>query len=302
MKFRSLLGAFAIVLGLGSMAQANNLVRIVDNFDFVVDYSGSMMMSGKNTKTPKIEIAKDVLAQINKAIPDLGYMASMHTIAPAKTLVPYGNWDMSTMNEAIHGLKTDFPIFGRQTFLGDNIARFSQNDKVMVRPSAVILVSDGLNTIGFSPVKEIENIIKTQPGACFHVISFADTPEGQSILEQIVGLNDCSVMVNGIELYNNQEAVEKFVAAIFYDDLIGDALDLRGVNFAFDSTIMGNRTQDFLGEVVNISDMNPDEVILKTRKNSVGSEAYDQVISKRRADSVKNYLVKKGVPSKGAKG
>ena len=296
MKIRSLLSAFAMVLGLGSIAQANNLVRTVDNFNFLVDYSGSMMMSKENTKIPKIKIAKDILTQINKAIPNLGYMASMHTIAPAKTLVPYGNWNMSAMDEAIQGLETDLPIFGRQTFLGDNIARFTQNGDVLLRPTAVILVSDGINTLGFSPVKEIENLIKTQPGACFHIISFADTLEGQAVLEQIAELNDCSIIVKDTDLYNNQDAVEKFVAAIFYDDLLSDALDLRSVNFAFDSFRSNNKSQTTLGKAISIHDRKSGEVILKDKTKSVNSEVYYQVISKRRGDSVKTYLVKKGVP------
>lgn len=301
MKIRSLLSAFAMVLGLGSIAQANNLVRTVDSFAFLVDYSGSMMMSRESTKIPKIEIAKEVLSQINRAIPNLGYMSSMYTIAPSKTLVPHGNWEVSVMDKAIQGLETNLPIFGRQTFLGNNIARFGQKDKVMLRPTAVILVSDGHNNVGYSPVKEIENIMKTQPGACFHIISFADTAEGQDVLEQVAKLSDCSVMVNGIELYNNQEAVEKFVAAVFYDDLISDALDLRGVNFAFDSIKNGDKGRDVSEKVVSIRDIKSGEVILKGRINNVNSEAYGQVISKRRADSVKTYLVKKGVPTESVK-
>lgn len=299
MKIRSLLVATAMVLSLGSTAQASNLVRTVDSFDFLVDYSGSMMMTEKTTGMSKMALAKDVLAKINKAIPDLGYMSSMHTVAPATTVVPYGTWNMAGTEAAINGLSTDMAIFGRQTPLGDGIADFAQDYSAMARPTAVVIVSDGLNNFGDSPVQEAELVMQTQPGLCFQIISFADTPEGQQTLEEIAGLNDCSIIVNGLELYNNQDAVEEFVAAVFYDDLVGNALVLRGINFAFDSAVLNDKSKGILNEVAALLNVEKNAVVLQGWTDSTGSDAYNLVLSQRRANAVQAYLVNQGVPAAG---
>lgn len=299
MKIRSLLVAAVMILGLGSTAQASNLVRTVDSFDFLVDYSGSMMMTEKTTGMSKMALAKSVVSKINKAIPDLGYMSSMHTAAPATTLIPYGTWNMAATEMAIDGLSTDMAIFGRQTPLGDGIANFAQDYSAMARPTAIVIVSDGLNNFGDSPVEEAKLIMDTQPGICFQVVSFADTPEGQATLEAIAGLSDCSVIVNGLELYNNQDAVDEFVAAVFYDDLVADALVLRGINFAFDSAVLNDKSKGILNEVAALLNVESNAVTLQGWTDSIGSDAYNLVLSQRRANSVQAYLVKQGVPADG---
>ena len=296
MKIHSLLVAFAMVLNSFSVVEAANLIRTVDNFDILVDDSGSMMMSRKNTKIPKMEFAKKVLSKINKAIPNLGYTASMHTISPAKTLVPFGEWDMPTMHEAIQNLATNLPIFGRQSSFG-NVARFVQGYSAMGRPTTIILVSDGLSTRDQNPASEAAFILNNQPGDCFHIISFADTQEGQDILEKIAGLNTCSVIVDGLELYTSQKAVDDFVSAVFYDDVIDDSFVISGADFAFDSTALSNETQGVLDDVATMLHANPNKIVLQGWSDSAGADAYHQVLSKRRADSVRTYLVKKGVPS-----
>lgn len=299
MKIRSLLVATAMVLGLGSAAHASNFVRTVDSFDFLVDYSGSMMMTEKTTGMSKMALAKDVLAKINKAIPDLGYMSSMHTAAPASTVIPYGTWNMAATESAIDGLATDLAIFGRQTPLGDSLANFAQDYSAMARPTAVVIVSDGLNNFGDSPVEEAKLIMQTQPGLCFQIISFADTPEGQFTLEEIAGISDCSVIVNGLELYNNPEAVNEFVDAVFYDNLEADALVLRGINFAFDSSVLNDKSKGILSEVVALLDTAKNPVILQGWTDSTGSDAYNVILSTRRADAVQAYLIEKGAAAEG---
>lgn len=297
MKLRSLLVAAALVLGLGSNAHAQSYVRTVDSFDFLVDYSGSMMMTEKSTKLPKMELAKSVLTRLNTAIPDLGYKASMHTAAPTANMVSYGNWSPAQMEEAILSLRSDLKIFGRQTPLGDGMAALASDYSGMARPTAIVLVSDGLNNLGYNPVREAELIMETQPGTCFHVISFADTPEGLATLEAITALSNCSVFADGLGLYNSDAAIAEFAEAVFYDDIVGDALVLRGINFAFDSAELSSQAQGILNEVSALVEADPTTLLLQGWTDSTGPEAYNQVLSERRANSVKAYLVKQGIPA-----
>lgn len=292
MKFKSLIAAFALVLGFSSVASANGLVRSVDSFDYLVDYSGSMMMTQPEAKMPKIEVAKTVLNRVTKAIPDLGYKASMHTLAPAGEVVAYGDFNPATLEEGVNSLSSEMPIFGRKTAMGNGINSIAPAYGDMARPTAIILVSDGLNNYGIEPVKAI---VDNNIGACFHIISFADTEEGQATLDQIAKINSCTVMVNGMDLYNDDAALNEFVQKVFYDGLAKDALVLRGVNFAFDSADLTDEAKNILGDVAVLLKEDGNAVVLQGYTDSVGSDAYNQTLSQRRANSVKAYLVEEGL-------
>lgn len=295
MKFKSLIAAFALVLGMSTAAYANGLVRTVDSFDYLVDYSGSMMMTEQETKMPKMEVAKAVLNKITNAIPDLGYKASMHTLAPAKEVVSYGDFAPAAMTSAVDGLKSDLTIFGRKTALGNGITTFAPQYEQMARPSAILLVSDGVNNTGIEPVKAI---VDNNIGACFHIISFADSAEGQAALEEIAKINSCTVMANGVELYKDDAALKDFVQKVFYAGLDNDALVLRGVNFAFDSAELTNDAKEILSDVAVILKDATNGVQLQGWTDSVGADAYNKALSQRRAQSVKAYLVQEGLDGK----
>lgn len=295
--FRNALFAAALVMGIASAAQAADLVRKVDSFDLLADQSGSMMMQAPDLKMTKAAAAKQVLAAVNEAIPNLGYKASMHTIAPAGKVVEYGDWDRSAMNDGIASLKSEGTIFGRMTPMGDGFAANSADYAAMARPTAIVLASDGANNTGIDPVAEAAAIYQAQPGICFHVISFADTPEGQAVLDKITALNSCSVSVKGADLMADENALNQFVADVFYTGAAEEALVLHGVNFAFDSYALDAKAQGILDEAAAVLKEKNVNVTLEGWTDSVGTDAYNKVLSQNRANAVKNYLVQQGVPA-----
>lgn len=296
--FRNALFAAALVMGIASAAQAADLVRKVDSFDLLADQSGSMMMQAPDLKMTKAAAAKQVLAAVNEAIPNLGYKASMHTIAPAGKVVGYGDWDRSAMNDGIASLQSEGTIFGRMTPMGDGFAANSGDYATMARPTAVVLASDGANNTGIDPVAEAAAIYQAQPGICFHVISFADTPEGQAVLDKIAALNSCSVSVKGADLMADENALNQFVADVFYTTgTTEEALVLHGVNFAFDSYALDDKAQGILDEAAAVLKEKNVHVTLEGWTDSIGTDAYNKVLSQNRANAVKNYLVQQGVPA-----
>lgn len=295
--FRTALLSAALVMGLASASQAADLIRKVDSFDLLADQSGSMMMQAPDLKMTKAAAAKQVLAAVNDAIPNLGYKASMHTIAPAGSVVAYGDWDRSAMGQGIASLKTEGTIFGRMTPMGDGFAANSGDYASMARPTAVVLVSDGANNTGIDPVAEAAAIYQAQPGICFHVISFADTVEGQATLDKIASLNSCSVSVKGSDLMADQNALNQFVADVFYTGAPEEALVLHGVNFAFDSYALDAKAQGILDEAAVVLKEKNVNVTLEGWTDSIGTDAYNKKLSQNRANAVKAYLVEQGVPA-----
>ena len=297
MKIRTSLMALALVMGLASASQAADLVRKVDSFDLVADQSGSMMMKMEGTKMTKAAGAKQVLTSIVEALPDLGYKGSAHTVAPAAGVTAYGDFDRAAMKSGIAGLKTEGEIFGKMTPMGDGLHVLAAGYANMARPTAVVLASDGANNEGLDPVAEVVSIYQAQPGLCFHVVSFADTKEGQAVLDQIAGLKDCSVSVKGSDLLADQKALNQFVADVFYGEGVEDALVLHGVNFAFNSYALDAKAQGVLDEAAAVLKGKKVNVVLEGWTDSIGSDAYNKKLSQNRANAVKNYLVEQGVPA-----
>ena len=297
MKIRTSLMALALVMGLASASQAADLVRKVDSFDLVADQSGSMMMKMEGVKMTKAAGAKQVFASIIEALPDLGYKASAHSVAPAGVVSAYGDFDRAAMKQGLAGLKADGAVFGKMTPMGDGFHAFAGEYANMARPAAVVLASDGANNEGVDPVAEVAAIYQANPGLCFHVVSFADSKEGQAVLDQIAGLKDCSVSVKGADLLADQKALNQFVADVFYGEGVEDALVLHGVNFAFNSYALDAKAQGVLDEAAAALKDKKVNITLEGWTDSIGSDAYNKTLSQNRASAVKAYLVKQGVPA-----
>lgn len=287
--------AAALVLGSAASSQAE-MIRKCDSFDFLADQSGSMMMKAPALGMTKAAAAKKVLSEINANIPNLGYKASMHTFAKPSKVVQYGDWDRAAMQNGINTLKNDGAVFGNMTDMGDGFAFASGDYASMARPTAIILTSDGASNMGIDPVAEAAAIYQAQPGICFHVVSFADTVEGQETLDKIAALNNCSVVAKGADLLTDQNALNKFVADVFYDNG-EEAIVLHGVNFAFDSYALDDKAKGILDEAAAILKDRKSNITLAGWTDSKGSDAYNAKLSANRANSVRKYLIEQGVPS-----
>ena len=74
------------------------------------------------------------------------------------------------------------------------------------------------------------------------------------------------------------------------------SIDLKGVNFDFDKSTLRPDAVEILNQAVDILKRYPDlKVEVAGHTDSIGTDAYNQKLSVRRADAVKNYLVSKGV-------
>lgn len=74
-------------------------------------------------------------------------------------------------------------------------------------------------------------------------------------------------------------------------------LSLTGVNFEFDKATLTPEAQTILDDAVDAL-LNTDEVVevrVEGHTDSIGTEEYNQKLSQRRAESVVEYLVSKGV-------
>lgn len=297
-SIRLLVLAAALVLSYAVAAVAADTAcsKKISSFDFVVDYSGSMMMQNKQLKKDKIVVAKEVLQRVNAAIPALDYNGGLHTISPNGVIIAQGPWDRAAMSAGINKLRSNFPIFGRMTSMGSGLQTYEPFLSSMQRDAAIILVTDGDNNRGADLVEVARQIYASQRGMVIHIISLADTPNGEATVKQIAEMNPASVCVRAEELATSDAAVERFVMSVFCGD--EEVIVLRGVHFAFDSYALDNKAKGILNEAAAMIKANLNKkVTLLGWTDSIGSDAYNKTLSRNRANAVKNYLAGQGIPA-----
>ena len=268
----------------------------VQSFDFLLDYSGSMMMFHKHLAENKFKLAKQVLRRVNDRIPELGYTGSIHTFAGDQQVLAQQTYNRAVFQSGFNSLKDTYEVFNRLTPMGDGINYWSSAlYSSLPSPTAVILVSDGENNRGSDPLAAAQAAMSANPGLTFHVISLADSPAGQAVLDSITALrpgNSVSVMAEN--MLDHDEVVDKFVIDVFCGQ---GAIVLRSIQFALNSAEINRESAMVLDEVANILRQRNSNVEVAGHTCSLGSDAYNQRLSERRAASVKAYLVKQGIAS-----
>lgn len=296
---RSIVLAGALVLAWATAGfaapSAQDCAKRVDSFNYLVDYSGSMMMNHKQAGTEKLVIAQKVVTKVNAATPALDYQGGLYTFAPYGTVVKQGPWNRDALAKGVNSLKTNLDTFARFTPMGDGMMQHQAVIKSMAPKSAVIIVSDGENNRGSDPVADAKAIYAANPNVVFHIISVADTAEGQATLDNIARLNSNTVSVKALDLLKSDAAVDDFATKVFCEPIMDEVIVLRGVNFAFDSYQLDSKAQGVLNEAARIIKANNLKLRLLGWTDSIGTDAYNLVLSKNRANSVKTYLVEHGV-------
>jgi outer membrane protein OmpA-like peptidoglycan-associated protein len=78
----------------------------------------------------------------------------------------------------------------------------------------------------------------------------------------------------------------------------GKKVVLKGVNFDFNKATLLNESETTLTRAYNAMVANPGvQVVITGHTDNVGSQKFNQVLSLKRAQAVKNWLVKKGIAS-----
>jgi OOP family OmpA-OmpF porin len=281
----------------GAAATEARLVPKVDGFVLFPDQSGSMYMTypGFNNWT-KMALVKQTMGHMNSMIPELGYQGSIYLFAPFQEVLAPMVFEQVTFANAIQTIKDEQGIFNRRTPMGWGIADLNPVVGQIGGKIAVIVFSDGRHNLpwGTDPIVDAQAVIAANPGVCFHVVSFATDPAAVDLLKRLAALNNC-VFADGIALMQDPVLMDKFVREVFYDE-IPEALILRTVHFDFDKYNIKPIAAEILDGNAQVLQNNPDvNVMIEGHTDAIGSVEYNQGLSERRARSVYDYFVTKGV-------
>lgn len=295
-------------------------IKKAETFVLFPDYSGSMGLKDGKTGKKKITLAKEFMTDFNKEVPsELSYQAGLATFAPYA--VKYGPtfYNRDQMDDAVMGINEDISIFGRRTNMTDGFNEITPLLGPTPKKAAVVLISDGEHNKGDSPVAAARSLYNAYSGqVCIHVVSFADSAGGQNLLDEIAGLNSCSVSVSGYDLLEDGAAMKMFVKDVLYveqevaeapkpapapapvpEPVFEEVITFRNVTFDFDSARIKDEMAPILEQAaLIISERTGDTIVVEGHTDSTGSDEYNQGLSERRAQSVKEFLSNNGVPAR----
>lgn len=297
------LALFVLLLGFSGPAAAKKMVPKVDNFILFLDHSGSMATAYKGQRyvqwggISKISMAKDVLIAMNKVIPELGYQGGFYTFAPYKPYVTMRTYSRAEFDGPIEKIQTDYEIYPRLTPMGDGLFSLDQVLSTLNGKTMIFIISDGVSNKGRDPVAEATALVsKYGDRICFSIISFADTDKGRTVLKNIAALTPscaCEVLGEDLKIVEN---MEKFLNCSLYDLIDDETVIFRSIYFDFDKYNIKREFVPVLDEGVAIAQSKPEaQVVLEGHTDSIGSVPYNQGLSERRANSVKQFFVQRGV-------
>jgi OOP family OmpA-OmpF porin len=284
-----------------NIISSDNLVKTADNAIFMFDGSSSMGEMFKDTSTSKIRILKEFLQTRNIYFPDLGYNFGLYEYAPKfKEVYPVQAYDRQKFGDAIKQLPLEA---SGPTLLQQGLYKIEPALQKMSGRTVVFLISDGT----YSTYKgSTDPVLKAQELAdkynvCFNIIGTADTKEAENLLERIASVNQCSRVIP-FETYISRP---EYNSGALYVVKSGTAIETIS-----DRKVVGLKTENILFDW-DVSDINPtfnqelDQIgsfmqshpqafaVLDGYADNTGSEDHNLRLSRRRADSVANYLSNK---------
>ena len=299
-------------------------VKTADNFIVLFNSAKTMGRPYKETGMSQLEAAKEILRERNKMMPEkLTYNAGLYTFAPVsafftKVLKPY--YPMQAYNKEAFGkaieqlpdkaqgtTEIQRALLGLEPVLKDLSGRtiiflFTDgiNTEVSVPATGAMDKLLGPNEFARTP-RELAQELAMKYDLCFRVISSASGELEKQLLDAVASINECSRVMPIENLLGNPEYMtgalfvmdEKAVEVVrTQQKVVGFKID--NILFDFNSAAIKPAYNDALNALGKFLQEHPQaHVVLAGFTDPIGSSEYNMQLSRRRVESVSNYLATK---------
>jgi OmpA-OmpF porin, OOP family len=304
---------------------ANQWISKVDHFLIILDASSSMDDTYAGNK--KFTIANEIVKRLGHTVPELGQNAGLRSfghspkVSGEKTVLFYGmeKFTQKGLAEKLNMISNPggtSPMHAALTAAGQDLENYSGK-------TAVIIISDGQPEWGLkAPVTlEAAQAIMDQkgPDLCFYPVLIGDDQKGVALMDDLANISPCGFSITGDKLLTS-DGMGQFVQQVFLTrkpvaaappapkKVVKEApapiegLDAKGawtmadVYFDFDKATVKSEAFDFLDKIVSVLKSRPAiSVNIHGHTDNVGTKAYNDALSLKRANAVKLYLTNRGI-------
>ncbi len=192
---------------------ADDYASKVDNFLVILDVSSSMTELCKGTE--KYVLATDLVSGMNQTLPEFNQQAGLRTLGNNKsksTRLQYGITTYSTA-DFDNGLKKITNIGGFSPMAKAITAAGMDLDKVTGK-TALIIVSDGLQTAGSATAAAQALKDKFGTSLCIYPVLIGDSAAGMTLMKKLADIGGCGAFTQG-EAIMSDAGMASFVKKVF---------------------------------------------------------------------------------------
>jgi OOP family OmpA-OmpF porin len=284
------------------------VVKTADNFMILFDASGSMQDMYKDTGMKKIDLAEAMFKGRAGRVPELDWNAGLYLYTPWKSFYEMQPFNKQKYGQAIDEMAAYKPslMFRNQpTPLGTAIKNLDPVLAKLSGKTVVFVFSDGQFTLSqpkIWPVPAAKELA-SKYNVCFDIISSAQTPKSQKLVNDLAAVNACSRVVTFDAMLSRPEYMTSAIYAVRDRALLETQLiskvvgvELDSILFDYNKADIRPEYQDKLDALAKFLEKNPDTyALIEGFADSTGDPTYNMILSRQRAESVKNYLLEKEI-------
>jgi OmpA-OmpF porin, OOP family len=287
------------------------MVQKVEAFEVILDASQTMN-EYVNSYQRKIMIARDRVSLMNQTIPDIKLQSALRTFGEA-------DFPVWVETQRIYGVspwvKPDFEdsfrwvVPGAESPLVLALDGATEDMKQMKGRLALIVFTDG-KEISSPPVLASVKRMKQMYGSrlCISTVLVGADGAGRKLLEQVYNEGGACGVQTTADRIGTADGMADFVERVFFGIVVAEKAvekvaaapmtdaPLVTVLFDFDKSVVKSKYNKDLETVAELLKKNPGlKIRIEGNTDNIGTEAYNQKLSERRAAAVKDYLVQKYV-------
>jgi OOP family OmpA-OmpF porin len=282
------------------------VVKTADNVAILFDASGSMQNLYKDTNMKKVTLAEDIFKERAARVPDLDWNVGLYLYTPWKVFYEMQPFDKEKFTAAINEMdayKPSLSYENQPSPLGEAIMNLDPILAKLSGKTVIFVFTDGQYTLGERKVKPAEAAkeIASKYNVSFYVVSSAQSPKDEKLVNDIASVNTSSRMVTFDTMLHRPEYTTGAIymvtdKAIVETELVSKVVgvQLDNILFAFDKANIGPEYDDKLEALAKFLMANPDAyVVIEGFTDSTGNPKYNLELSRRRAVNVEDALMKK---------
>jgi OOP family OmpA-OmpF porin len=283
-----------------------DVVKTADNVAVLFDASGSMQNLYKDTNKKKVTLAEEIFKERAARVPDLDWNVGLYLYTPWKVfyeMQPFNKEKFAAAIDAMDAYKPSLSYENQPSPLGEAIMNLDPILAKLSGKTVVFVFTDGQYTLGERKIKPVEAAreIASKYDVNFYVISSAQSPKAEKLVDDLASVNPGSRMVTFDAMLERPEYTTGAIymvidKAIVETELVSKVVgvQLDNILFAFDKATINPEYDDKLDTLAKFLEEHPETyVVIEGFTDRTGNSKYNLELSRRRAMAVQDYLMQR---------